>query len=202
MADVAEEVQGPEAEFDPMSVDVSDALACRLDVPTYNSFAMSLDSSETEGGVKNWKRRGWKRLKSANPFMQEYRLPQPVVVADGYSTSVIAFTSSAILGVLDVTDPAELAKIESIKNEFDSDPMIDAIVASGVATRQQVEAEMTFRKFMGLRIIREKSETDVEYGMTFNQTIARSLSNVSTHPRKMFLGCNYRMEIIDMPPND
>ena len=52
---------------DPGSVNLVDAITCRLDAPTYNSFAMALEGEQAVAS-----KRHWRKLKSANPFMNEY----------------------------------------------------------------------------------------------------------------------------------
>jgi hypothetical protein len=177
-------------DWDPMTVDIVDALNCHIDARSYNGFAMTLDDSD-----QNWKKRGWKKVKSPNFMMSEYRLPAPVEVTAGYKTDHIAFTSSGVLAVLDLADPNVIAKPEEIANQMDPDPMIDAIVKSGVASRAQVEKEMTFRKFLGERVIVDESETDEKLGMIFRTKIARSISNVTSHPGKTLYGCSYRIDM-------
>src|SRR5688572_15122354 len=78
-----------EDEFDPLKVDVVDAIECRLDAGTYTGFAFALDSEES-----GFKARGWKKEESGNSFLAQYRLPEPVTVA-GQATRTIVFSSSA-----------------------------------------------------------------------------------------------------------
>jgi hypothetical protein len=177
-------------DWDPMTVDIVDALNCHIDAQSYNGFAITLDDSD-----QNWKKRGWKKLQSPNFMMSEYRLPAPIEVTAGYKTDRIAFTSSGVLAILDLADPGVIAKDEQIENQMDPNPMIDAIVKSGVASRAEVEKEMTFRKFLGERVIVDESETDEKLGMVFHTKIARSISNVTSHPGKTLYGCSYRIDM-------
>jgi hypothetical protein len=178
--------------FDPMTVDVVDAINCHIDARTYNGFAGTLDDSD-----QYWKKRGWKKLKSENAMMAEYRLPKPVEITTGYKTDHVAITSSGILAVLDLADPATIAGPEEIINEMDPDPMIEALVEAGAASRVQIEKEITFRKFLGERIIVDETEIEERFNMSFRTIIARSISNVSTHPGKTLYGCSYRIEMVD-----
>ena len=119
-----------EQEFDPLAVDVAEALECRLDPRTYNGFALTLGSDDS-----GYQARGWKRQESNNSFLSQYELPEPVIVA-GHSTRTIVFSSSAIMAVLDI-DIKELAHHETIEN----------VMGNG-------------QKFLGERVISSKTETD------------------------------------------
>lgn len=186
-------VAAADDEFDPSTVSVTDAINCYLDVPTYNAFALSVTG---EGGEAE--ARGWQKVESANPFLAEYELPEPVAITGDWITSRIAFSSSGILAILDVADPKVIAVTEGIANEMDPEPLVDAIVASGKASRGEVEAEITFRKFLGQRVLIDETEpakTPDDYGT--HTVIARSISNVASHPGKTLYGCSYRIELLD-----
>ncbi|UYY57927.1 hypothetical protein [Sphingomonas sp. S2-65] len=181
----------PLQEADPAQIAEVDAINCRLDVPSYMGFALALDGKD---GVA--RKRGWKQVGSEG-FLREYRLPAPITVA-GRSTQRIAFSGDAILAILDVPDPAVLAGPEQITNDFDIEPMIAEIVASGKATRAQVEAEFKFRKFVGERILKEETQR-AENGESFGShtVVARTIANATTHPGKTLYGCAYRIEVRD-----
>ena len=118
-----------EDEFDPLKVDIVDAIECRLDPGTYTGFAFALDSEEA-----GYKARGWKKQDSGNSFLAQYRLPEPVTVA-GQATRTIVFSSSAIMALLD-GDPSSFAAAEKIDNA----------VPGGA-------------KFLGERLVHSESET-------------------------------------------
>ena len=184
---------GDNAEVDPARIREVDAIECRLDVPGYTRFAMAIDD---EGEIA--KKRHWKKIASRNPFMNEYELPSPIVVAGSYSTTRIAFTGSAILAILDLADPGVIARDSHIDNAADIEPMIAEMVRSGKATRAQIEAEIKFRKFLGERVVKDVTEPAVD-GESFgsHMIVARNISNATTHPGKTFYGCSYRMELLD-----
>jgi hypothetical protein len=182
-----------QADFNPMTVNVVDAINCRLDVPTYNSFVMSLDSSEDKGAA----RRGWKKIKSTNAFMYEWRLPAPILVTGTLSASRVALTSSGIMAVLDMPDPIPLAKAEQIKNEADPEALLKALVDDGAMTAAQAKRIPRGNKFLGERAIVEKSEYDAKLDMTFYTTIKRTLSNVTSHPGKTLYGCSYKLDFTE-----
>lgn len=187
--------QEPES-FDPAEVDVVDAINCHLDAPTYNAFALTVAGDE-----KMAARLGWRKIEGANPFLAEYDLPTPVLVTGIWTTRRIAFSSSGVLAILDLADPATLAKDEEIVNALDTDAAIgaiaDAAAAAGVATRDEVEADVRFRKFLGERVLVDVTEpADEEDGFGTHTVIARSISNVSSHPGKTIYGCSYRIELI------
>lgn len=173
-------------------IDVADAIACRIDAPSYTGFAMAVSG---DGGIAE--KRQWAPVKSASPFMTEYQLPAPITIA-GHATRRIAFTGSGVMAVLDVADPAVIARAEGIANAMDPEPLIAALVASGKVTRARVESEMKFRKFEGERIMVDRTEP-AGAGERFGThvVIARTVSNVVTHPGKTFYGCSYRIEILD-----
>ena len=182
-----------DSDVDLAKIRETDAIECRLEVSHYDQFAMAI-----EGEGKIAKRRHWKKINSPNPFMNEYELPKPIVVAGSHSTRRIAFTADAILAVLDLADPAVIARGAHIDNAADIEPMIAEVVRSGMATRGQVEAEIKFRKFLGERVVKEATEP-ASAGESFgsHMVVARSISNATTHPGKTFYGCSYRMEVLD-----
>ncbi|ATY33371.1 hypothetical protein [Sphingomonas psychrotolerans] len=181
------------ANADPLRVREVDAIECRLDVPGYNQFAMAIQGEEEIA-----KKRGWKKIDSRNPFMNEYELPKPIIVAGSYSTTRIAFTADAILAILDLADPGVIARDAHIENAMNPEPLIADLVASGKVTRVQAEAEIKFRKFLGERILNDVTEP-ASGGESFgsHMIVARSISNATTHPGKTFYGCAYRMELLD-----
>ncbi|MBB5711566.1 hypothetical protein [Sphingomonas xinjiangensis] len=185
-----QESDPPEA--DPAQVSEVDAINCRLNVPSYTGFAMSLGGKD---GIA--RKRGWKQVGSGDGFLLEYQLPAPITVA-GHRTQRVAFSGDSILAILDVPDPAVLAGPEQITNDFDIEPMIAELVASGKATRAQIEAEFKFRKFGGERILKEETEAAGE-GESFgsHMMVARTITNAATHPGKTLYGCAYRMEVLD-----
>jgi hypothetical protein len=181
------------ANVDPSSVSEVDAINCRLEVPSYMQFAMAIGGED-----KLAQKRRWKKITSRNAFMNEYELPQPIMVAGTYSTRRIAFTGDAILAILDLPDPAILGRREQVDNAMSAEPLIDALVISGKMSRQEAEAATPFRKFLGERIL--KGVTDPagkgeSYGS--HTVVARTISNATTHPGKTFYGCTYRLEMLD-----
>lgn len=190
---LANPASAAEEDFDPAAVSVIDAINCYLDTPTYNGFAMA-----TMGDDGLAQKRGWRKVDSGNPFLLEYELPEPIAVTGHYQTRRIAFTSTGILAILDLPDPRPLARQEDIDNAIDPTPLIDAIVASGKATRQEVEAQADFTRFMGERVVADVTEpAETPDGFGTHMTIARSISNVTSHPGKTLYGCSYRMELLD-----
>lgn len=182
-----------ERDFDPGTVSEADAINCQLDVPSYNGFALSVSG---EDGLAA--RRHWRKVDSVNPFLDEYELPVPILVTGAYQTRRIAFTSTGILAILDLADPGTIAREEGISNAADPEPLIAQVVASGKAARAEIEAGLTFRKFLGERILVETTELPAN-GASFGARtiIARNVSNATTHPDKTFYGCSYRIELID-----
>ena len=178
---------------DPERIDVVDAIECRLDAPDYNGFALALNGEE-----KIAAKRRWVPIKTKNFLMNEYELPAPITVAGHYSTRRIAFTSNGVLAILDLADPSLLAREQGIENAADPNPMIEAMIASGKATPQEIEAATKSRKFLGEKILIDRTEPATaaeEFGT--RTIIGRNVSNVTTHPGKTLYGCSYRIELID-----
>ena len=110
-ATLAAPLRAMEEPSDPNSVDIVDAIECRLAAPVYNGFALALNGEE-----KIADKRHWVRVDTKNPMMNEYDLPAPITVAGHYSTRRIAFTASGVLAILDLPDPSILAKEQKIEN--------------------------------------------------------------------------------------
>ncbi len=176
-------------DFDPITVDVVDAINCKIDAPTYTGFALTLDGDD--GGAKQ---RKWRKIKSKNAFLAEWVLPEPILVEAGHTTSRIAFSSSGIMAILDLADPATLAKAEGIKN--DADPA--ALIAALGLTAEQIAQMPVSTKFLGERVIVDETRRDEELKMTLHTQIKRTISNVTSHPGKTLYGCSYRIEIKDI----
>lgn len=182
-----------EAEIDPNSVSEVDAINCFVDLPTYTSFTMAIAGDENFA-----RKRGWKKVKSSNFLLDEYELPKAIAVTGHYTTRRIAFSSNAILAVLDLPDPQVLAREEGIENALDPNALIDALVAEGKMTRAEAEAEFPFRKFMGEHVMVDETEpAEGEDGFGMRTRITRTISNVTTHPGKTLYGCAYKMEVLD-----
>lgn len=181
----------PAAEFDPANVDLVDALTCHLEAPAYNGFAMALASGGADAPDA---KRGWRKLKTDNPYMIEYQLPTPITLAGHYTTSHIGFTASGVVGFLDQPDPAVIAGPEGIANAMDANPLLDSLAASGKASRAEIEKQVIFRKFMGQKLVVDR-QTPPAPGESFGMhtTIAHEISNVSTAPGKTLYGCSYQM---------
>ena len=177
---------------DPNRIDVVDAIECRLDAPAYNGFAFALNGEE-----KIADKRRWVRIETKNSFMNEYELPAPITVAGRYSTRRIAFTANGVLAILDLADPVVIAREQGIENALNPNPLIDAMIASGKATRADIDA-MRFRKFLGEKVTVDRTEPPAAgEGFGMHTIIARNVSNATTHPGKTFYGCTYRIELID-----
>ncbi len=185
--------QTEEPVFDPTSVNVVDAIECRLKAPAYNGFAWALNGDE-----KLADRMQWRKIESGNPFLGEYELPATITVAGHYATQRIAFTSSGVVAVLDLPDPNVLGTELGIANELSADPLIEALVAAGKATRAEGEAEIQFRKFLGQQILSDTQEPPQDgESFGFRTVISRNVSNVTSHPDKTLYGCSYKMELTD-----
>lgn len=178
--------------FDPATVRETDAIECRLDAPSYNGFAFAISGEEALA-----KKRHWRKIDNGNPFLTEYELPAPIQVAGSYSTRRIAFSSNAILAILDLADPGVIAGKQGITNAADAEPLIDELVQSGKASRAEIEKAMPFRKFLGEKVLVDSTELPAN-GESFgtHMVIARTVSNATSHPGKTLYGCSYQIEPI------
>jgi hypothetical protein len=154
-------------DFDPETIDPAAVIQCRISAPHYMGFVMTMSS---DGEPGSWDKRGWIKMVSPNPMMTQYRLPKPISVF-GHETSVIAFTSSAMLAVLDVADPYPLAK------EYG----IESLPIPG--------------RFMGEKLMSEGTEIDKDINMKISTRVALNLSTVASHPGKTLMGCSYHTDM-------
>lgn len=179
-------------DIDPAAVSEVDAINCHLDAPAYNGFALAVTG---EDGLAA--RRHWRKVETGNPFLAEYELPAPIAITGAHATRRIAFSSTGIVAILDLADPAALAHAEGIENAMDAEPLIAGIVAAGKASRAEVEAGLEFRKFLGERVMIDATEPPAP-GESFgvHTTIARVISTVASHPGKTLYGCAYRVELL------
>ena len=198
-------------DFDPSDVSVVDAINCHLDVPTYTSFAFAIDG---EDGLAA--RLGWRKVNTDNPFLAEYELPKPELITDQWLTRRVAFSSTGVLAILDIPDPGEIARAEGIANEYEpgftDEELADAVAeaspealdaakqVSGAANsdRHDGKPRAAFRKFLGQRVLADvtvPADANDSYGT--RTVIARSISNVTSHPGKTLYGCSYRIELLD-----
>lgn len=155
-------------EIDPKTVDLAKLIACETyDVPSYNTVAFWLAGTEGADARRHF---GLTEVKSPNFMLKQYRLARPIEVF-GRTTSLIAFNSSGPLAVLDEADPHPLAK------QLKIEPAIDVPA-----------------KFMGERVIAEKTET--ADGLSTQTRITLNVSTVTTHPGKTLAGCSYKIEVL------
>ena len=176
-------------DYDPSKVDLVDAITCKLKVPEYNGFAITV--SDEDGGIA--KTRGWTPVKSANFLLSEYRLPTPIIVA-GITTDRIGFSSSGVVAILDVADPTALGVAEKIDNQ--SGPAAVAALAADLKlTPAQIKALPDNHVFRGERVVAETTEFDPELDMTIKTRITQSIKTATTHPGKTLFGCNYQMDM-------
>lgn len=163
-----------EDEFSSLSLEAEDVLTCKVDPQAFNTFAMMSDD-EAEG----FKARGWQRIKSDNPLLYLYHLPEPITIA-GYKTSTVALSAGAFLAVLDEVDTKKVAAEAGISSE-------DAISFPGV--------------YKGHKQVDRKEEDDPELGKII-YTRHLSISNVSTLPAKTLYGCAYRVRFVQLEPEE
>lgn len=204
-----------DVEFDPSDVSITDAVNCHIDAPTYNSFALAVVGEDNL--AKSW---GWRKIDNENPFLAEYELPEAEWITGGWWTRRVAFTSGGVLAILDLADPSELAADEEITNDADfagpDEDVADAAVsaspealndaaqmgAANPSITDDHDPAAGFTKFMGERVLADVTEPANEDESFGTRTIiARSISNVASHPGKTLYGCSYRIELLDRDGN-
>jgi hypothetical protein len=131
-------------------------------------FIMTLTTDDEPG---SYQARGWTRLESKNSWMTQYRLPAPITVF-GHITSEVAFTSSAMLAVLDLPDPQVLADAQKISN----------IMPMGT-------------RFLGEREISNTTKIEKDVGFTVKQRVSINISTMASHPGQTLIGCSYKMDM-------
>lgn len=206
-----------EDEFDPADVSVVDAINCHIDAPTYNSFILAIVGEDNLA-----ERLGWRKVEGENAFLAEYELPYELSITGDWATNRIAFSSNAVMAILNVTNPELVAAKEGIKNEAnaviadmadawgDASPEAqqaaeqasskarDTETEANVTTGEKAEASSTFVKFLGQRVIVDVTEPANENDSFGTHTIiTRSISNVISHPGKTLYGCSYKIELLD-----
>lgn len=154
--------------FDPVTVDLADVMACKIDGRHYLGFVLTISDEDSPGSAKA---RGWVKLPSRSAFFSTYRLPKPVS-AFGYTTSTVAFTGSAMLAVLDLPDASALGTAQGVTNLLEG---------SG--------------QFKGERIVDESTSVDKETGYGFKNRSALQIATNAAFPGKTLIGCSYRGEI-------
>ena len=150
--------------FDPSALPLTDLIACKSDLPSWNGFGLWFhDNPEA------WRRYGVHKIESRNPFLAEYRTDRPIKVF-GRTTNRIALTSSGMLAIFADVDPAALARTLGIK----------AVVAGPT-------------KFMGERIVTDSPFDGGSPAFQGRIQISLNVSTVSSHPGAVLAGCSYRL---------
>jgi len=151
----------------PVDPDLPALIECRQDYRAHRALTPLL--TDHLAAV----RQGWQPLPQTNVFMSEYRLLAPINVF-GYSTEHIAFAGSAILAVIDLPDPRVLA------HELELEAAVD-----------------TAEKVIFGREIVSRQIHDPSNGQTLIESAVLNVSNVSSHPGKTLVGCDYTLDFDD-----
>ncbi len=161
--------------WSPLDLAVEDILACKVDPPGFNSFAAMIDD-KAEGAPA----RGWKKIRSDNPLLYLYRLPQPVGVA-GYQTQTVGLAAGALLAILDSADTSGIARAAGMTEE-------DAEIIGPA-------------KYMGQKLVDRQEIADPQFGRIIH-TRSLSVSNVTSLPGKTLYGCAYKVSIPSIDDED
>jgi len=151
-------------ETTPIDTDLAALIECRQDYRAHRALTPFL--ANPLAAVAN----GWQPLPQINVFMSEYRLLAPIRVL-GYDTEHIAFTGTAIMAIIDLPDPRELAQKLALEAAIDTPEKV--IYGREVFSRQVM-------------------------GQTGNEPLIESavlyVSTVASHPNKTLIGCDYTVE--------
>lgn len=150
--------------FDPATLPLTDLIACKSDLPSWNGFGLWFHDNPDA-----WRRYGVRKLESRNPFLAEYRTDRPIEVF-GRMTDRIALTSSGMLAIFAGDDPAALAHVLGIK----------PVIAGPT-------------KFMGERIVTDSPFDGGSPAFQGRLRISLNVSTVSSHPGAVLAGCSYRL---------
>lgn len=175
-------------------VSLADAINCRLDARTFRDFAKAL--RDDQGAAV---RRQWRKIDpGSSASLDEYTLPEPLVVKDLYVASRIAIGATSVLAILDVADSEAVGAREGIANAAAAGPLFADLVSADHEAGADNGTDRQFPRFEGERILTDTSEPPAK-GERANVRIvvARTVSNMVTHPGKTFFGCAYRIEPFD-----
>jgi len=151
----------------PQAGDLAALVECRAGgVTAYNSLATELTGS---GRAAALKRLGMREVKSANPFLAEYRLAAPITVF-GRTTSHVAFNSAGVLAVLDEADPHPLGAQLGVTAAVDRPG-----------------------KYLAEKVV-SQIEEQVSEDVKLTATTTLNVSTVDSHPGKVLAGCGYRID--------
>lgn len=116
---------------------------------------------------------GWRPQPQANPFMVEYRLNTPVTVF-GHSSDHIAFAGDAVLAVLELAEPRELARRLHLE--------------TGIDTPQKA--------LFGLEVRAEEVPARDGQGPWIESAVI-NVSNVDSHSGRTLAGCSYSRDPLE-----
>lgn len=155
-----------EDDFDPSTMTLEDIIACKTDVPSYNSFVFWFHDNKAAH-----KHYGLTAIKGGgNPFLSEYRLAKPINVF-GQTTSHIAFSSSALLAVLSGVTPEQMAEQLEVRDGGDF-----------------------MGKYLAEKVVSEERIDDKDLDLHATKRITLNVSTVTSHPDRVLVGCSYRVK--------
>jgi hypothetical protein len=154
----------------PAAGELEPLIECRSGQADYNALAMALTGSD---GAETRRRLGLKTVKSANPFLAEYRLAEPISVF-GRKASRIVFNSAGVFALLEGVEPRALAAELGVTPAFD-----------------------TPSKFMGEKLVREDEDSLAGGDVVLKSRVTLNVSTVSSHPGVVLAGCGYQMDVGD-----
>lgn len=142
-------------------------IECRARMPDF--IAMAPLPETLEDGAS----RGMIPLPQKNPFMTEFSLAEPITVF-GHSTSLIAFSGTGVVAIIDLPDPRPLAH----------------------ELQMEVGLDTPNKVLYGLEVLNEELEPDPS-GMRWIESVVLNVSNVTSHPNKTLVGCSYSIDQLE-----
>lgn len=160
----------PEAgQPDPARIDLAALIECRGELEQFHALAPALGDPLQAVAL------GWQPLPQANLFMTEFRLTKPIKVF-GHDSDHIAFTGDGIIALLELPDPRPLARQLELETAIDTP-------AKAMFGKELVSQELQ----------------DPATGTTLIRSVVLNVSNVSSHPGKTLVGCNYSLDLAEEP---
>lgn len=167
--DAAAPGQPGQAPVAPAQVDIAALIECRGELEQFHALAPALGDPLQAVAL------GWQPLPQANLFMTEFRLNKPIRVF-GHASDHIAFTGDGIIALLDLPDPRPLARQLELETAIDTPA----------------------KAMFGKELVSEEQQ-DPATGTTLIRSVVLNVSNVSSHPGKTLVGCNYSLDLAEEP---
>lgn len=154
-------------DINPAEIDLAAVIECRVDVPTYNTFAFWLVEQRGPAGPL-----GLRRVEDADDLLDAYLLDHPVKVF-GRETRSVVFDGSGPLAVLDGVEP------EALEAEL------------------RTARTTTFPGgwFRAERLVASEFEHVEGLDEPLRNTVTLQVRKRSSHPNQALAGCSYGFNV-------